>query len=241
MKNQIIKLLPVAAAALLLVACGRDPKKPGRIYMPDMTYSNAYETYSESAVPGATGAGMSARLPVHGTVPYGYIPDDSAIRSNPSLLMSYVIKNHYAYDYTHDPAQWQEEFDRAGKEIKDPLPATDANLAEGKRLYDINCTPCHGEKGEGNGQLIELPGGGDGPFTSRPPAYKTRLPQVSDGNIFYVVSYGKNMMGGYGYQLNVTERWEVIQYIKSLAGIKGELTGGQVAETKDTGKGKKKG
>jgi hypothetical protein len=87
---------------------------------------------------------------------------------------------------------------------------------------------------------VELPGGGDGPFASRPPAYKTRLPQVNDGNIFYVVSYGKNMMGGYGYQLNVKERWQVIHYIKSLAGITGELTGGQVAETKAPAKPAKK-
>ena len=50
MRKQIIKLIPVAVAALVLVSCGSDPKKPGRIYMPDMTYSNAYETYAEGDV-----------------------------------------------------------------------------------------------------------------------------------------------------------------------------------------------
>jgi len=221
MRKHIIKLVPVAAAVLLLTACGRNPKETGRIYMPDMTYSNAYETYSTSDIKTPEGNDMSARKPAANTIPYGYIPDDSVVKRNPALLMSYVIKNHY----THDAAKWQEEFDRAGKEIKDPLAYTDENLAEGKRLYNIQCTPCHGEKGEGNGQLVELPGGGDGPFTSRPPAYKTRLPQVADGNIFYVVSYGKNMMGGYGFQLSVKERWQIIHYIKSLAGITGDATG----------------
>ncbi len=47
MRKQIIKLIPVAVAALVLVGCGRDPKKPGSIYMPDMTYSNAYKAYCE--------------------------------------------------------------------------------------------------------------------------------------------------------------------------------------------------
>jgi mono/diheme cytochrome c family protein len=108
---------------------------------------------------------------------------------------------------------------RAAAEIQDPLENSAENLAEGKRLFEINCTPCHGEKGEGNGQLIELPGGGDGPFTSRPQPYKTLLPPLKDGAIFYSVSYGKNMMGGYGFQLDVKERWQVIHYIKSLAGI----------------------
>jgi mono/diheme cytochrome c family protein len=221
MKNQLIKLIPVAAVALILAACGRNPKDPGRIYMPDMTYPNSYKAYMPSEIKTPEGVEMSARQPVPGTIPYGYIPDDPAVKQNASFLMSYVIKNHY----THSAEKWQEEFERAGKEIKDPLPYSDENKSEGSRLYNINCTPCHGAAGEGNGQLVELPGGGDGPFTSRPPSYKTRLPQVNDGNIFYVVSYGKNMMGGYGFQLTVKERWQVIHYIKSLAGINGDDNG----------------
>ena len=38
------------------------------------------------------------------------------------------------------------------------------------------------------------------------------------------------MMGGYGYSLNVTERWQVIHYIKSLAGIKGEADSAPIAD-----------
>ncbi len=216
MRKQIVKLIPIVAVAVMFASCDRaGGENPGRIYMPDMTYSNAYETYAESPIATPEGVNMSARKPVDGTIPYGYIPNDEKIKTNQSLLMSYVIKNHYS----HDPAKQDAERVRAGNEISDPLEHSADNLAEGKRLYDINCTPCHGEKGEGNGQLIELPGGGDGPFTSRPMPYKTLLPPLKDGAVFYSVSYGKNMMGGYGFQLNVKERWQVIHYIKSLAGI----------------------
>jgi mono/diheme cytochrome c family protein len=158
---------------------------------------------------------MSARKPVEGTIPRGYIPNDEKIKTNEAYLLSYMAKNHF----THDPAKYQEEYDRAGATIKNPLELTDENKAEGKRLYEINCKVCHGEKGEGNGQIVELPDGGDGPYTSRPPAYSSRLPQITDGNMFYSISYGRNMMGGYGFQLSVKERWQVIQYIKSLAGL----------------------
>jgi mono/diheme cytochrome c family protein len=231
MKHSIVKLAPLVAAALIFASCGRNPKDPGRIYMPDMTYSNSYKTFVSSDVKTPEGNEMSARTPVEKTIPYGYIPDDSAVKRNPALLMSYVIKNHY----THDADKWQEEFDRAGKEIKDPLPYTDENLAEGARLFNIDCTPCHGTKGDGAGQLVELPNGSEGPFASRPPDYKTRLPQVNDGNIFYVVSYGKNMMGGYGFQLSVKERWQIIHYIKKLAGINPEQIK-EVAVKKEAGK-----
>lgn len=216
MRKQIIKLVPVVAAAMMFTSCDRAGKDhTGRIYMPDMTYSNAYETYATSEITTPEGYNMSARKPVDGTIPYGYIPDDAKIKTNSALLASYVIKNHYS----HEIADQDAERVRAGNEIQDPLAYTAENLAEGKRLYDINCTPCHGEKGEGNGQLIELPGGGDGPFTARPQPYKTLLPPMKDGSIFYSVSYGKNVMGGYGFQLSVNERWQVIHYIKSLAGI----------------------
>ncbi len=199
---------------LLLSSCERAGKdQTGNIYMPDMTYSNAYETYSASEITTPEGNNMSARKPVAGTIPYGYIPDDVKIKTNPALLMSYVAKNHYSYN----PDQQDADRIRAASEIEDPLEASAENLAEGKRLYEINCTPCHGEKGEGNGQLIELPGGGDGPYTSRPQPYKTLLPLLKDGAIFYSLSYGKNMMGGYGFQLSVNERWQIIHYIKSLA------------------------
>lgn len=216
MRKQIIKLVPVVAVAIMFASCDRAGKDhTGRIYMPDMTYSNAYETYSASEVKTPEGINMSARKPVEGTIPYGYIPNDPKIKTNSSLLMSYVIKNHFS----HELADQDAERVRAAAEIQDPLEHTAENLAEGKRLYDINCTPCHGEKGEGNGQLIELPGGGDGPFTARPQPYKTLLPALKDGAIFYSVSYGKNAMGGYGFQMSVNERWKVIHYIKSLAGM----------------------
>jgi mono/diheme cytochrome c family protein len=216
MNKPMIKLLPVLAVAIALGSCDRPGKdNPGNIYMPDMTYSNAYETYSASEVKTGEGVDMSARLPVAGTIPFGYIPQDDKIKTDQSKLMSYMIKNHFSHATADQPA----ERDRAGLMISDPLEASAENLAEGKRLYEINCKVCHGEKGEGNGQIIELPNGDAGPYTARPNPYKTLLPPMKDGAIFYSVSYGRNSMGGYGFQLSVKERWQVIHYIKSLAGI----------------------
>lgn len=221
MKKQVVKVAMVAAVVALLSSCGFDPKKPGRIYMPDMTYSNALETYAPSEIPNEDGYMVSTRKPVKGTIPRGWIPADEHIRTNESFLASYMAKNYF----THDPAKWDEEYAKAASTIKDPLEFNDENKAAGKKLYSTHCVNCHGATGNGQGNLIVNEDGTDGPYPAVPPDYKKRLPEIKDGNIFYSVSYGKGMMGGYGYSLNVTERWQVIHYIKSLAGISGDATG----------------
>jgi mono/diheme cytochrome c family protein len=218
-----------AVLALLLTAsCGsNNPKKPGKIYMPDMTYSNALEHYAPSVIPNEDGDSISARKPVKGTIPRGWIPSDEKIRSNSAFLMSYTAKNHF----TALAANWQAESDKAGASIKNPLEASKENLDAGKVLYTTHCINCHGEKGAGDGNLVVLADGSDGPYTAVPPAYSKRLAEINDGQIFYSVSYGKGMMGGYGYSLNVNERWQVIHYIKSLAGVSSASSVTASAET----------
>ena len=220
MRKQLIKVSLVAVVVSLLSSCAFDAKKTGRIYMPDMTYSNALETYSPSDVPNEDGLNVSTRKPVAGTIPRGWIPADEKIRTNDAYLMSYMAKNHF----THDAAKMEEEYAKAATMLKDPLEYSDDNKAAGKKLYEIHCINCHGAAGNGQGNLIVMDDGKDGPYTAVPPDYKKRLNEIKDGNIFYSVSYGKGMMGGYGYSLNVTERWQVIHYIKSLAGITGDAT-----------------
>jgi hypothetical protein len=41
---------------------------------------------------------------------------------------------------------------------------------------------------------------------------------MPDGQMFYSITYGKNLMGSYASQLNSTQRWQVIAYIRSKQG-----------------------
>jgi mono/diheme cytochrome c family protein len=68
-------LVVVVAAGTGLAACGGGGmrRNPGKAYAPDMTYSRAYEFYSEN--PNFSDS-MTARLPVMGTVARGHaLPD----------------------------------------------------------------------------------------------------------------------------------------------------------------------
>jgi mono/diheme cytochrome c family protein len=103
-----------------------------------------------------------------------------------------------------------------GPELIDGQPASaripaDANsLQRGKVLFEINCAMCHGDSGKGNGKLSA--------FFSPRPADLTGLAekQFSDDQIFMVITDGSGPMPSIGENLDAQERWDVIDYVRSL-------------------------
>jgi mono/diheme cytochrome c family protein len=153
--------------------------------MPDMYYSRAYDAYTENP---NFADNQSSRLPVPGTI------------KRDEMLPYHIPDNDSGYAY-------------AGN-IKSPLVASDSVLAEGRRLFDIYCGICHGEKLDGNGPLYN---GGGGPYVAAPANFisgpKSTLPA---GTIFWVATYGIRNMGSYASQLNRYQRWMIVDYIKSV-------------------------
>jgi mono/diheme cytochrome c family protein len=41
---------------------------------------------------------------------------------------------------------------------------------------------------------------------------------MPDGQMFYSITFGKNLMGSYASQLTAKQRWQVITYIKTKQG-----------------------
>jgi mono/diheme cytochrome c family protein len=176
------------AAGIVLVSCSKVRRNTGRAYMPDMSYSVAYETYAASAERlKASGANYTG-LPVTGT----------------------IAKNDmtWAYPYKNDSAGYANS-----KSVTNPLPALDARqFLEASRLYLIYCGICHGEKLDGNGPLWK---GGDGPFPNAPKNFMAdEMKAMAEGTMFHSVTYGKNNMGSYASQLSTEQRWMIIHYIK---------------------------
>ena len=192
----------IASLALVtaLVSCSDDVKRtPSNVYMPDMAYSRALETYAEkdSAIftENENERGQKIfynNLPVAGTIFRG--------EQAPFNL---------AKDKVGDTANYV-----ASKLVKNPIDSLNpAELVESERLYLINCGICHGKNLDGNGPLYKA---GEGPFAAKPATLvgDARYEAMPDGQMFYSVAYGKNLMGSYASQLTRKQRWEVIAYIK---------------------------
>jgi mono/diheme cytochrome c family protein len=214
----------ISGAAILMGCGGKVKREPGRVYMPDMMYSRAYETYSlsEEERKELEKKGIYfTKTPVAGTISRG---------------------DNYSFRLTMDRAGDSTNY-VASRQIKNPVVAMDSvNMKESERLYLINCGICHGTTLDGNGPLFN---NGDGPYIAKPANLATDAKYVSmpDGQMFYSITYGKNMMGSYASQLNALQRWQVIAYIRSKQGGKSSTTGaataatpGGAAKTDSTGK-----
>lgn len=225
MKKSFLNIFILAVVvAFVTTSCNSKGDNPGWIFMPDMTYSNAYETYSSTHHQTQDGDSISARIPESGTIPRGYFPNEEKFQMNEKYMNSFVYKNYFV-NPIEDPSVDFEQRKMAKNMLKNPYKRTDAVMKQGKVKYDIYCAVCHGKNGEGDGSIVVRPDGSDGPYVSIPPNFKTsaekngRLHGLTDGDMFYSITYGKNMMGGYFTQVSPEDRWKIIHYIKDMAGI----------------------
>ena len=94
---------------------------------------------------------------------------------------------------------------------KNPVPASAESLRKGGNLYVVYCTPCHGPSGKGNGPVVAkfVPP----PDLSNPDLQKGR----TDGYWQSYLSVGGAVMPSYGESLSAEERWDVVNYLRTLA------------------------
>jgi mono/diheme cytochrome c family protein len=110
-------------------------------------------------------------------------------------------------------------------DLTNPIPADAASLARGQALYQANCATCHGDEGQGDGPAAA---GMDPP--PAPIAHTAQM--LSDAYLFYRLSAGGDMapfnsaMPAFEDSLDEHERWDVINYVRSLDG--GMMGGGMM-------------
>lgn len=186
--KKIFRYILPAAAIVAVASCNDDPKSPGYEYMPDMYNAVVYE--ANSANPNFKDS-ITEQEPVEGTIARG---NDI-----------YTALDRMPYPFENTPEGYE-----ASASLKNPLEKTDANMAEGKRLYENYCTHCHGATGMGDGLVVQH----NGP---KPPAYSSdALKNLPEGKAFHTTQWGKNMMGSHASQLTATQRWKIIMYVQTL-------------------------
>jgi mono/diheme cytochrome c family protein len=96
---------------------------------------------------------------------------------------------------------------------ENPLKGNAGAIADGKKLFSSQCYLCHGKDGDGKGELAE-----DMKLKLVDYHDAAALKDKTDGELFYILAKGKGDMPGEDDRLSVTQRWQLIAYIRSLAG-----------------------
>jgi mono/diheme cytochrome c family protein len=99
-------------------------------------------------------------------------------------------------------------------EQANPIPPNRDSVAAGQALYTVNCAPCHGQTGQGDGPL--------GPSLNPRPADLTRhaIPGVhTDAQLFEWITNGfpGSQMPAFKNRLSDTDRWHLVNFMRTLA------------------------
>lgn len=192
-KNTIITVLCFSIAGLAVMTGCDSKRQPGKIYMPDMTYSRAVETYAPLDSLLFTDDQLNPgdkifynRKPVDGTIAVGEL---------------------FPYTLPNDSVGYA-----MSAQVKNPVPAlSHADSIETARLFNVNCAICHGAGGQGNGPL-----GTSGKIGGIANLTLPNYVAMADGTMFHSINYGKNNMGSYAPQLSRKQRWQIVHYIRTL-------------------------
>lgn len=93
---------------------------------------------------------------------------------------------------------------------KAPVSITLLNLQRGRERYDIYCAPCHGRTGDGAGIVVKKG------FLPPPNIHDQRVRDFTDGYMFDVITNGVRNMPSYKHQINVADRWAIVNYVRAL-------------------------
>lgn len=94
---------------------------------------------------------------------------------------------------------------------KNPVSVNQSSLVVGQKIYLQRCVGCHGKTGKG-----------DGPDAADLGIHPAKLSDATvqeqtDGELFWKLTVGKKPMPNYRSRLSPTDRWNVINYLRTLA------------------------
>ncbi len=100
--------------------------------------------------------------------------------------------------------------EEAGAVLSNPLPVSQDVLARGKTKYETHCQVCHGPIGDGQPLLSKA-------YGAKPANLQSQtIMDYGDGQIFYVITNGKNSMPAYGADISPDDRWAIVRYVRAL-------------------------
>jgi len=91
-----------------------------------------------------------------------------------------------------------------------PWPVTREMIERGRERFKINCVPCHGETGDGDGIVVQRG------FPAPPSYHIARLRAAPVGHFFDVMTRGYGVMYPFASRVTPADRWAIAAYLRAL-------------------------
>ena len=190
--------LAIFAAAILAVVGllgfrGVHFRKPPIYIFPDMEWQLKLRPQKPN---GFFASGLSSQLPVAGTIARG-----DALPTAAGAV----------FPYEDSPVNTGLLTGTTNYLENNPLAINAELLKRGQQRFTINCSPCHGQLADGNGITRKI-----GAMAVVANLHDKRIVEMTDGELFYVMSNGRNLMRPYAANITVADRWAVVAYLRAL-------------------------
>lgn len=127
-------------------------------------------------------------------------------------IVAFIAHGFLLIDVTADESKMKQEWNAPASEAskKNPVAASHDSIQAGEKVYTKRCLACHGKSGDGDGpDAADL---GIHPAKFSDPSSR----KESDGALYWKITVGKKPMPKYGTRLSSTDRWNVINYLRTL-------------------------
>lgn len=93
-----------------------------------------------------------------------------------------------------------------------PVKATPESQARAKQIYGWDCAMCHGDNGNGKGDVAT-----EQKLTMRDYRDPGSLSKLSDGEIYYIIHEGRGQMPAEGPRAKPDEVWNLVIYLRKMS------------------------
>jgi mono/diheme cytochrome c family protein len=180
------RLLALLVSITLLAGCRQD-----------MHDQPKYKTFRPSTF---FEDGKSERQLVDGTVPRRNLREDPSRSDGDSNGGRWLSINDRSAPHQVD----------LSKATTLPFPLTREVMDRGQERFSINCLPCHGTLGDGNGMVSQRG------FRHPPSFHIERLRKAPIGHFYDAMTNGFGAMPSYSDQVAPRDRWAIAAYIRAL-------------------------
>lgn len=110
----------------------------------------------------------------------------------------------------HQKKEWR--VPEEAKNLRSPLLPSESNLTAAKILYRDKCSDCHGDAGKGDGPQAIMHDTQPANLTEA-----SRMSRITDGEIFYQISEGREPMPAFKKRLTPEQRWQLVLFVRAFS------------------------